>query len=217
MSAVALPAGENAPAVKENKTIRPANSFQKDIKSSAAEYERYASQENYFNVGIPKDWKRKEKDHPYGDLTKISGTRLTGPMNKDGASIILTVLYYSGDGIFPNAEAFIRNKLNSMVRIDYDREAAVIDVALAGRTGKKFQIKTFELVYLPMRDRPPAVEGRVYEIVPPHIQVNMIQQFIVIPAQKGFYVLNYGVPEDMAEEYKHVFEKVVASFEPHLS
>ena len=216
VSSVALSANKNAPTVKENKTMKTLDSAQKEEKRYSAEYEKYTSQENYFSVAIPRDWTKKEKDHPYGDLTKISGIRLTGPRNKDGAPITLSVLYYSGERFFTTTEAFIRNKLNSMVRIDYDKETVILDIALAGRPGKKFQIKTFELVYLPMREIPPTVEGRVYEIVPPHIQVNMIQQFIVIPAQKGFYVLNYGVPEDMAEEYKHVFEKVVASFEPHL-
>jgi len=36
------------------------------------------------------------------------------------------------------------------------------------------------------------------------------------PAKKGFFVLHYGAPEDIAGEYHGVFEKVTASFQPHL-
>jgi len=210
-----LSVDEKAPATKNSKTIT-ADSVRTDTKHSPEDYEKYTSRENYFSVVIPRDWKKKEKDHPYGDLTKVSGITVTGPKNIDGVSITLSVLYYGGEGIFTTMESFIRNKLNSMVRIDYDTETVITDIVTVGRRGKKFQIRTFEIVYLPVRNMPPAVEGRVYEIVPPVKQVNMIRQFIVIPAPKGFYVLNYGAPEDIAQEYRTVFEKVTGSFDPHL-
>ncbi len=216
MSAVTLPANEKAPASKDGKTIATTDSVRTESKQSPEAYEKYTGQENYFSIVVPRDWKKKEKDHPYGDLTKISGITVTGPKNKDGVSITLSVLYYGGEGIFTTAEAFIRGKLNSTVRIDYDTKTAVTDIVTAGRKGKKFQIRTFEIVYLPVRNMPPAVEGRVYEIVPPVKRVNMIQEYCVIPAKKGFYVLLYGAPEDVADDYRGVFEKMAGSFEPHL-
>lgn len=209
-------ASGNAPVVRENKTVKPFHLSRHAEKEDPGEYEKYTSEGNYFSLVIPKDWEKKEKDHPYGDLTKISGIRLIGPKNKDGVLITLSVLYYGGEGIFPNTDAFIRNRLNSMVRTDYDTYTFITNITTAGRQGKKFRIKTFEIVYLPLRDMPPAVEGRVYEMAPPSKKVSMIQQFIVIPAQKGFYVLNYGAPEDIAEKYRNVFEKVVGSFDPRL-
>jgi hypothetical protein len=184
------------------------------VAMSADDFEKYTGDGTSFSVMVPKGWEKKEEEHPYGDLTKISGIRLTGPGNKEGAAVGLSVLYYSGEGIFPTHEEFIRNRLNSMVRVDRDTPAAVIEVALAGRAGKKFRIKTFELVNLPMRDGPPRSEGRVYEIVPHQRQVTMIQQFIVIPAKKGFHVLNYVAPEDIVGEYQDAFEKAAGSFEP---
>lgn len=211
-SAVTLSANKTRPAITENNTIKPANSSQKNEKSSVGEYEKYTSQGNYFSVAIPRDWKKKEKGHPYGDLTKISGIRLTGPKNKDGASVTISVLYYSGDGIFPTYREFMTTTLNSMVRTDYDRETVITDTTIAGMKAKIFHIRTFELIYLPMENRPPMGDGRVYEIVPPHIQVNMIQEYCVIPAKKGFYVLHYGAPEDVADDYREVLAMAKASF-----
>lgn len=60
------------------------------------------------------------------------------------------------------------------------------------------------------------VPGRVYEMAPSHVQVAIIQQYIVVPAKKGFYVLNYGAPEDITGEYQVVFEKAVESFKPEI-
>jgi len=184
---------------------------------SAAGYEPYEADGKSFRVCIPGQWRKEESGHPYGDLTKISGVRLSGPKNKDGAAVTLSILYYSGEHFFKTPEEFIRRALNSMVRIDHDQEIPVNDTLIAGRPGKKFQIRTFELVYLPARAlTPPADDRRVYEIAPPHVQVRMIQQFIVVPAERGFYALSYGAPEDIAGEYKDVFEKVTGSFTPQL-
>ena len=55
----------------------------------------------------------------------------------------------------------------------------------------------------------------MYEIVPPSKKVTIIERYIVIPAGKGFYVLNYHAPEDLAKEYESVFNKIISSFEPH--
>jgi hypothetical protein len=178
-------------------------------------YEPYEADGKSFSVCIPGQWKKEESGHPYGDLTKISGVRLTGPKNRDGAAVTLSVLHYSGEDFLKTPKEFIRRELSSMVRIDHDQEIPLNDTVIAGRPGKKFQIRTFELVYLPARAlTPPADDRRVYEIAPPHVQVRMTQQFIVVPAERGFYVLSYGAPEDIAGNYQDAFEKVTGSFAP---
>lgn len=111
--------------------------------SAVGDYEKYTSEDNAFSVVIPKDWHRQEKGHPYGDLTKITGARLTGPKNKDGAAVTMSVLYYGGEDIFKTPDDFIRGMLNHMVRVDHGTQTAVTDVSIAGRQAKKFRIKTF--------------------------------------------------------------------------
>jgi hypothetical protein len=87
---------------------------------------------------------------------------------------------------------------------------------IAGRKAAGFTMKTFDLVMLP-DDRLNAGNDdgqRVYERVTPSRKVIMDEQFIVLPASKGFFVLHYRAPERIAGAYRLVFDRVVASFEP---
>lgn len=176
--------------------------------------ENYTCADNAFTVMIPKDWMKVEEGHPYGDLTKITGIKLVGPKNKDGAAITISILYYGGTGIFPTYREFMIRTLNSMVRTDYDKETVIVETTIAAAPAKTFQIKTFQLIHLPAKDWPSPREGIVYELAPPSIKVSMIQEYIVIPAHEGFFVLHYGAPEDIADAYRGAFEKVTASFRP---
>ena len=181
----------------------------------SADYIKYQGEGNFLSVLIPRDWEKSEKNHPYGDLTKIYGVKLTGAKNKDGAAVKISILYYAGEGIFKTADDYIRSALNSLVRIDYDQKTEITKTTLADRTARQFQIKTFELIYQTMRDMTQQKnDGIRYERVPPHKQVTMLQKFIVMPASQGFYVLHLNVPEDIAEEYTDIFAKITKSFMP---
>jgi hypothetical protein len=183
---------------------------------NAMNVESYNALDHSFTVMVPKDWKKEEHAHPYGDLTQISGARLTGPDNPAGVPVTISILHYSGTHLFKTPEEFIQNQLNSIVRIDYDQEAAVTAIKLAGRPGKSFRIKTFELVYFPQQGLPPMQEGTVYEIVPPHKQVDMLEQYLVSPAREGYFVLSYRAPMSLVEDFQKTFEQVVRTFQPHL-
>ncbi|MEW6615666.1 MAG: hypothetical protein AB1401_09400 [Thermodesulfobacteriota bacterium] len=54
----------------------------------------------------------------------------------------------------------------------------------------------------------------MYEIAPPSKKVTVIERYIVIPAEKGFYVLNYRASPDIVKSIEGIFEKVLNSFEP---
>ena len=182
----------------------------------AKSIENYTSPDHSFTIAFPKDWTKDEKGHPYGDLTTIAGVRLTGPLGSEGVPVAISVLHYCGEGLFKSPEEFIHNKLNSIGRIDSDRKAVLTDIKIAKRPGKSFQIKTFKLVYLRHPVQPPMREGVVYELAPPYIQVNLLEQFLVIPATKGFFVLNYCAPEQRVGDYQRCFDQVVESFQPQL-
>ncbi len=183
---------------------------------NSAKGEIYNCADNSFTVIVPKDWKKTESGHPYGDLTRIAGVRLTGPNNPDDVPATISVLHYSGEPIFKTPDEFIDNQLNSIVRIDFDRKPLITDSKIAGRPGKTFQIKTFELVYFPQPKLPPMPEGVVYELAPPHKQVDIMEQYIVIPASQGYFVLSYRSPVKLVPEYQSIFAKVVGSFRPLL-
>ena len=179
-------------------------------------FETYRAPDGSFTVTLPKGWEKHEGGHPYGDLTPISGVRLTGPKGADGAPATLSALHYSGERLFRNPDEFIQRQLDSMRRIDRDQKPAITGIEVAKRPARRFQIKTFELVYLPHPALPPVREGVVYEIAPPSRQVGMVDQFIVIPASKGYFVLGYRAQDGEAGEHQETFARMAGSFSPQL-
>ncbi len=180
-------------------------------------YERYVCEGGYFSASVPRDWSRTEQGHPYGDLTKVYGVKLSDPEDRDSAAATISLLYYSGEKFFTDHRQYINARLNSMIREDYDDNKEMVPVAVAGLTGVTFSMKTFELVSRPSeRHMPPKPDdgSRIYEIVPPSKKVIMAERFIVLPAGKGFYVLHYRAPEEGAGEYQKIFDDVTGSFQP---
>ena len=186
-------------------------------------YEKYISEDNFFVVLIPKGWVKEEKDfsHAYtktGD--KAYGVELSGPHNKDGARLIISVLYYEYGQFFKSYEKYINLQIGTFTRLTPEKDVYVTNTAVAGRKAEKFEIETYELVLLPFErpdlpfDGPDFEEGIRHQIVPPSKKVTVIARYIMIPTEKGFYVLNYRAPEDIAKECESVFDKIISSFEP---
>jgi len=183
-------------------------------------YEQYACEGGYFSAMVPVDWSRSERGHPYGDLTKVYGVKLSGPKDRDGAAATISLLYYSGEKFFTDHRQYIKSRLDSMVRVDRGAEEDLAAVEIGGLAGTAFSIKTFELVYQPssLRNIPPPPDdgSRIYEYAPPSKKVIMVEHFIVLPAGKGFSVLHYRAPIDTVGDYQKVFEDVTASFRPQV-
>jgi len=179
-------------------------------------YKKYLSEGDFFAVSIPDGWSKEEKDfaHAYtrtGD--KVCGVELSGPHNGDARPTI-SVLYYEYGQFFKNYGGYISLKTGSFTRIAPEKDVSITNTTVAGREAKKFEIEKFELIPLPF-DPPDSKEGIMYEIAPPSKKVTIMERYIVIPAEKGFYVLSYRAPEGIAKEHESVFNKVVSSFEPH--
>ncbi|MEK6744302.1 MAG: hypothetical protein AABZ15_11855 [Nitrospirota bacterium] len=187
--------------------------------NAAPLYEKFNCEGGYFSVQVPKEWARTEQGHPYGDMTKVYGVKLSGPEERDGAAATISLLYYSGEKFFTDHRQYINTRLNSMVREDYNDKKEMAPVVVAGLRGVTFTMKTFELVSRSSeRHIPPKPDdgSRIYEIVPPSKKVIMAERFIVLPAGKGFFVLHYRAPVDAAGEYRKIFEDVAGSFQPHI-
>ncbi|MEK7142077.1 MAG: hypothetical protein AAB818_00650 [Patescibacteria group bacterium] len=165
---------------------------------------------------IPKGWDKEEKNfsHAYtktGD--KVCGVELSLPHNKDDARPTISVLYYEYGQFFKSYERYINLKTGTFTRLAPEKDVYITNTAVAGREAKKFEIEKFELILLPF-DPPDFKEGIMYEIVPPSKKVTVIERYIVIPAEKGFYVLNYRASPDIVKSIEGIFEKVLNSFEP---
>lgn len=184
--------------------------------TGSLEREPYRCLDQSFTVSIPRGWTRVENGHPYGDLTTISGVRLMGPVALENGPVTISVLHYSGEHLFRTPEEFIQNELNSIVRIDHEREATLTERRTARWSGRMFYTKTFELVYLPQLDPQPLPEGVVVELAPPNKQIDMMNQYIVIAAHKGFFVLKLSTPDGLTKEYQSLFDDITESFRPLL-
>jgi hypothetical protein len=179
-------------------------------------FEKYTCEGNYFRALIPSTWMRSDRNAPYADMTRVAGAKFEGPMNDTGVTASIALYWYSGERSFTTPDTYINARLGSMVREDAERGRATADAQVAGRKARGFRMKTFELVMLP-HDRLNAGKDDgpiVYERVAPSRKVIMDEQYIVLPASKGFFVLHYRAPEAIAEAYRLIFDKVVASFEP---
>lgn len=179
-------------------------------------YEKYISEGNFFVVLIPKGWGKKEKDLPYaytktGD--KVFGVELSGPHNEDDARPTISVLYYEYGQFFKSYEKYINLQIGTFTRLAPEKDVYVTNTTVAGREAEKFEIETYELILLPF-DRPDFEEGIQYVIVPPSKKVTVIKRYIMIPAEKGFYVLNYSASPDIVKSIEGIFEKILNSFEP---
>lgn len=184
------------------------------VKSENIVYEKYISEGNFFTVLIPIGWAKEEKNfsHAYtktGD--KVCGVELAWPHNKNDARLTISVLYYEYGQFFKSYERYINLKTGTFTRLAPEKDVHITNTAVAGRETKKFEIEKFELIPLPFNP-PDFKEGIVYEIVPPSKKVTVIERYIVIPAEKGFYVLNYTASPDIVKSIEGIFEKVLNSF-----
>ena len=198
-------------------SINPVSAAEKPespVKPEDIVYEKYISEGNFFVVLIPKGWGKKEKDFPYAyTKTKVYGVDLSGPHNEGDARPTISVLYYEYGQFIESYEKYINLIIGTFTRLTPEKDVYVTNTAVVGREAKKFEIETYELILLPFK-RPDFEEGIIYQIVPPSKKVTVIARYIVIPAEKGFYVLNYSASSGIVKSIEGIFEKVLNSFEP---
>lgn len=176
----------------------------------------YQAEDGSFRAQIPTDWARSARTPPYADMTTVAGAEFAGPTAADGVPPTIALHHYSGEGAFVTPDSYVNARLGSMVREDAERGRNTSEMRMAGRNAIVFPMKTFELIMRPPDDPIAGKEGdpRVYEIAPVTKKVLMEEQYVVLPAAKGYFVLHYRAPEGVADRYRPLFEKVVASFQP---
>jgi hypothetical protein len=166
-------------------------------------FEEYLSEGSYFKVILPSGWSKTEEGFGLSaEEKKVYGIDVLGPSSKDGIVSKISVHYYApGNLLHKTMGTFITIHARPVLGVNLDgREyGQVKDDRVAGRPAKVF-------------------ERRVYEYIPPDAfkpkKIAVYERFVVMPSNKGFYVLRYSAPEDIAEKYQSVFEKGISSFEP---
>ena len=175
-----------------------------DDAAPAAEgaFERFICHKNHFTASIPSDWVSNE-DIIDSDTTREYGVDLRGPKSADGAYVSIEVIYYGPDhGRFKAPEDFIRVNADpdDPLKIEGESVTPVTAVKIAGRDAVQFDRKTF--LFLP-----------IYSV--DQKKIPMFERLIVMKGERGFYLLKYSAPEDLAGQYLPVFDKVAGSLKPN--
>lgn len=165
--------------------------------------EQYVSEGRYFKVNLPSGWGKKEEIFGLSsEEKKVYGVNVLGPISKYGIAPMISVHYYAqGNLLHKTIGGFINLHAQSALGANLDGEeySPVRIESVAGRPAKVFDRKVCKYI-------PP-------EVLNPK-KIAIYERFVVMPASEGFYVLRYSAPEDTAEKYQGVFEKVISSFEP---
>ena len=179
-------------------------------------FEKYTSEGNRFRALVPSGWTRSGRNAPYADMTPVAGARFDGPPTGESVPASIALYWYSGEWSFTTPDSYINARLGSMVREDTERGREIAALMVAGRNAAGFRMKTFELVTLPHdRLNVGTDDGQiVFERVAPSKKVIMEEQYVVVPATKGYFVLHYRAPESVFILFQPIFEKVTAAFEP---
>lgn len=165
-------------------------------------FEDFICYNNYFTAKIPKSWVKYENIIG-GEVAKEYGVDLKGPKNKDGGFSSISIIYYGPDhGYFTSAEKFL--KLNAdphdSLSLPGETVGPVKTVSIAGRSASQFDRKEFLFISLYAVDQ---------------VEIPMFERLIILKGNKGFYVLTYSAPEDIAGESMKIFDQVIASFTPN--
>ncbi len=163
----------------------------------------YLSEGSYFKVILPSGWAKIEQTFGLSsEEKKVYGIDVLGPSSEDRIRSKISVHYYApGNLLHKTMEKFITTHAQPVLGANLDGEeyGRVKDGRVAGRDAKVF-------------------DRKVYEYIPPHTirpkKIGVYERFVVVPSNKGFYVLRYRAPENIAEKYQAVFENVISSFEP---
>ncbi|OGR79138.1 MAG: hypothetical protein A2X32_11500 [Elusimicrobia bacterium GWC2_64_44] len=157
-----------------------------------------------FTVNVPAGWRREGE--PYG-LTdqekKVYGADFIAPRGGEFPVRISVSYYAPGNLQHPTHEKYIRQ--HSTPPLGANLDGKVYGKVADGRAGnyyaKVFERKTFE--YFPPR----TLKAK---------KVFIYEKFYVVPVKKGFFVLRYSAPADVARANRTAYEAAVASFRPLL-
>lgn len=181
-------------------------------------YEKYVSENNSFVVLIPKGWGKKENNfsHAYtqtGD--KLYGVEIYPTQIFADAAPAISILYYEYGEFFTHYQRYITLKAGSFTRLAPEKPVPVMDIVVAGKAAKQFEIETFERIPLPF-NQPDFKPGIMYRLAPPSKEITLKEKYIVIPTAKGFYVLSYRASLAIANSIEEIFGKIKSSFEPAI-
>lgn len=162
--------------------------------AETAEATAFVSDGTYFSIHIPAGW---EKDENILSVAhKEYGVRLRAPGLNGLGYVLIDIVYYGEQHRTP--ERFIFDKLNPAWSPRSEERGTVKDLTVAGMQAKTFEIGSTRHPIAGIGDAPVAAR----------------EQYVVVPAAKGFFALSFHAPVQIVQDYRRHFEAVLQSFKP---
>ena len=196
----AVPRAVAAPVAKdnvlENSLQGVADRLGKQSAAPEVFWEKYMPAAGVFSLLAPREWKRDEADQ-LKDFNQYE-LRLIAPQSSWVNYVMAEIFYYADE--FKTPEKFIYDLSHGPMRAKDAVAGAPLEAIVAGKKAQAVDIS--ETRYPPLGLEAPAVK--------------VIKKYLVVPGKKGFYVLLYDAPVDLAQARQDVFDKIAASFDTSL-
>ncbi|MEZ4601145.1 MAG: hypothetical protein R2940_15250 [Syntrophotaleaceae bacterium] len=178
----------------------------------------------YFSCVIPADW---SEGNSYAgsalspEEKKVFGVEFSkyswGPV-----PMRISVHYYAeGNLLHSTPELYIARKAHPVVeQAGKYRYGELFDTVVDGRPAKTFMRPYYQFVsaepLLPGSSQDdPKDDARVYEGREMMARKEpLVERYVVVPADSGFYALVYSAPDDHFEEFLGVFDGLLDTFNP---
>ncbi len=154
----------------------------------------------YFDCRVPAGWSTLRDPEFSANSEKVFGLELIGPRAPSGAYVRIDADYYApGNRVHKTPEKFIRvvARLDGGIGLPGEKGTAPERVEFKGKPATRFTRTTFDFIRVTKTSDK---------------QVTIQEEYLVIPAEKGFYVLEYTAPPNLVKEYRPVFERFKESF-----
>jgi hypothetical protein len=174
--------------------------------------------EDHFTCEVPAGWSKEE--HHSGlspDEKKVYGIILNGP-GFGAVPIKIDLHYYAaGNLLYRSPEHYIKvfSQPSLGIALEGDQYGPVTEVIVFARVAKTFERLKNLYTADPVLGLPYDKAGKVYE------QGEMMakpfpvrEQFVVVPAEEGFYALRYSAPAEHFIKFIDLFVRVKQSFHP---
>jgi hypothetical protein len=163
-------------------------------------YVKYRLEEGYFECEIPDKWiDIRNRDDDRRD--KVYGMNLVLKHSQPGPKPFITVDYYAPDNhYFSSAERYLSRQFETpFFNIKGEKISEIREVLVNGNKARQFVRDTFD--FWP----PHSMDTR---------QIGVREEYTVLEAREGFFVLTYGAPDNQFTTYRPLYQHILDTFKP---
>lgn len=164
------------------------------------DYVKYRLEEGYFECEVPDKWiALRDKDDD--KRVRVYGMNLVPTHSQQGPKPFMRVDYYAPDNhYFPSAEDYLKRQFEPpFFKLPGNRISEVREAVVNGGKARQFTRDTIEYW-------------------PPHSmntgKIAMHEEYIVLEAKEGFFVLAYGAPDNQFTSYRPDYQHILDTFRP---